>query len=49
MTERPLFYLGLLCMIIGSQLFIGGFIAEMISRSSSERNKYLISKKKNIQ
>jgi glycosyltransferase involved in cell wall biosynthesis len=48
MTERPLFFLGLLCMIIGSQLFIGGFIAEMISRSSSERNTYLIKSKLNI-
>ncbi len=48
MTERPLFYLGLLCMIIGSQLFIGGFIAEMISRNSSDRNKYLIHKKVNL-
>ncbi len=45
MTERPLFYLGLLCMIIGSQLFIGGFIAELISRNSQDRNKYLIHKK----
>jgi len=48
MTERPLFYLGLLCMIIGSQLFIGGFIAEMVTRNSQERNKYLIHKKVNI-
>jgi glycosyltransferase involved in cell wall biosynthesis len=48
MTDRPLFYFGLLCMIIGSQLFIGGFIAEMISRNSSERNRYLIQKKVNI-
>ncbi len=42
MTERPLFFLGLLCMIIGSQLFIGGFLAELISRNSQDRNKYLI-------
>jgi glycosyltransferase involved in cell wall biosynthesis len=42
MTERPLFFLGLLFMIIGSQLFIGGFIAELISRNSQDRNKYLI-------
>lgn len=46
--DRPLFFLGLLCMIIGSQLFIGGFIAEMISRNSTERNRYLIHKKVNI-
>jgi len=45
MTDRPLFYLGLLCMIIGSQLFLTGFIAEMVSRNSSERNTYHIEKK----
>ncbi|GAB4317518.1 MAG: glycosyltransferase family 2 protein [Bacteroidales bacterium] len=45
MTERPLFYLGLLAMIIGSQLFVTGFLAEMISRSSSDRNRYNISEK----
>lgn len=49
MTERPLFYLGLLSMVIGSQLFIGGFIAEMISRSSHDRNQYLIHRKLNIE
>lgn len=45
MTERPLFYLGLLSMILGTQLFMTGFIAEMISRNSTDRNKYHISKK----
>jgi glycosyltransferase involved in cell wall biosynthesis len=45
MTERPLFFLGLLCMVIGAQMFLTGFIAEMISRSSSDRNNYLIEKK----
>jgi len=44
MTERPLFYLGLLAMVIGSQLFVTGFIAEMISRNSSDRNQYQIEK-----
>ncbi len=47
-TDRPMFFLGLLSMIIGSQLFVGGFIAEMISRSSSERNRYLIHYKVNL-
>ncbi len=42
MTERPLFYLGLLAMVIGSQLFVTGFLAEMISRNSSDRNKYQV-------
>ncbi len=44
MTERPLFYLGLLAMVIGSQLFVTGFLAEMISRSSTDRNKYQVEK-----
>ncbi len=43
MTERPLFYFGLLAMILGSQLFIAGFLGEMISRNAPDRNKYLIS------
>ncbi len=42
MTERPLFYFGLLAMIIGTQLFMTGFLGELISRNSSERNNYLI-------
>lgn len=42
MTDRPLFYLAILFMIMGTQLFVGGFLAEMISRSSSERNRYII-------
>ncbi len=39
-TEQPLFYLALLAIIIGTQLFMTGFLGEMISRSSSDRNKY---------
>ena len=42
-TDQPLFYLGILAMIIGTQLFTAGFLAEMISRSSSDRNNYQIS------
>lgn len=42
MTDRPLFYLGLLCMIVGSQMFLTGFIAEMISRNSRDRDHYQI-------
>jgi glycosyltransferase involved in cell wall biosynthesis len=45
MTDRPLFYLGLLAMIIGTQLFLTGFLAELISRNSTERNKYPVKKK----
>jgi glycosyltransferase involved in cell wall biosynthesis len=42
MTQRPLFYLGIVCLILGVQLFLAGFLAEMISRSSSSRNEYLV-------
>lgn len=45
MTERPLFYFGLLAMIMGTQVFVAGFVAEMISRNSPRRNEYLIEKK----
>ncbi|MCB2221695.1 MAG: glycosyltransferase [Bacteroidetes bacterium] len=45
MTERPLFYFGLLAMIIGSQLFVTGFLAEMISRNSPDRNAYQVEQK----
>jgi hypothetical protein len=44
-TNRPAFYVALTVMIIGSQLFLAGFIGELISRSSPERNFYLIEEK----
>jgi hypothetical protein len=44
-TDQPLFYIALLAMILGMQLFLAGFLGELISRSSNDRNKYLISKK----
>jgi glycosyltransferase involved in cell wall biosynthesis len=44
-ASRPLFYLGILCIIIGVQLFIAGFLAELITRNSAERNVYLIAEK----
>lgn len=42
MTERPLFYLGLLAMVLGTQFFLAGFLGELIGRSSSDRNHYLV-------
>lgn len=45
MTERPLFYFGLLAMILGTQLFVGGFLGELISRNAFDRNNYIIEKK----
>ncbi|MDR3236720.1 MAG: glycosyltransferase family 2 protein [Prevotellaceae bacterium] len=41
-TDQPLFYLALATLIIGVQLFLAGFIGELITRNSGERNKYLI-------
>lgn len=43
-AERPLFFFGILALIVGSQLFLTGFLAEMINRNSSIRNSYLIEK-----
>lgn len=43
-TEQPLFFIALVLMIVGVQLFVGGFIAELISRNSSDRNNYQIDK-----
>lgn len=48
MTDRPLFYFGLLAMVIGTQLFMTGFIGEMISRNSGKKTIYHIKKKVNI-
>ncbi len=44
MTERPLFYFGLLAMVMGTQLFLAGFLGELISRSAGDRNHYHIEK-----
>ncbi|MBC8004748.1 MAG: glycosyltransferase family 2 protein [Verrucomicrobia bacterium] len=46
-TDSPYFYLSLTAMIIGSQLFLAGFIAELSTRNSTERNTYLIDKTTN--
>ena len=45
LTNRPGFYLALTSLIIGMQLFLAGFIGELISRNSPGRNSYLIEKK----
>jgi glycosyltransferase involved in cell wall biosynthesis len=44
-TQMPAFYLALTSIIIGVQLFLAGFIGELVSRNSSYRNSYLIEKK----
>lgn len=44
-AQRPLFFVALMMMVIGTQLFLAGFIGELISRNSPERNSYLIEEK----
>ena len=43
-TESPYFYLSMLAMILGTQLFLIGFVAEIVTRNSTERNNYQIEK-----
>ena len=45
MTDRPLFYVGIISLVIGTQLFLAGFIGELIARNSVERNNYFIEHK----
>ena len=47
-TSSPYFYISLTAMILGTQLFLAGFLAELISRTSAERNKYLVEKEANL-
>ena len=44
-TSSPYFYIALTAMIIGTQLFLAGFLGELVSRSSSDRNHYQIEEK----
>ena len=44
LTNQPLFYLSLVAIVLGVQLFLSGFLGEMINRRSADRNKYLIDK-----
>jgi glycosyltransferase involved in cell wall biosynthesis len=47
-TAQPIFYLALVSIILGVQLFLAGFIGELISRNSTERNKYQVEGKINL-
>lgn len=42
LTNRPPFYISLTAMVIGTQFFLAGFVAELVSRSSGDRNHYLV-------
>ncbi|MBL0309717.1 MAG: glycosyltransferase family 2 protein [Bacteroidetes bacterium] len=48
MTERPVFFIGLLSIVVGVQLFVAGFLGELVSRSSNDRNQYDIAKLLNL-
>jgi len=44
-TDTPYFFISLTCMILGTQLFLAGFVAELVSRSAVDRNVYQIEEK----
>ncbi len=44
-TDQPLFFVAILAVILGVQLFLAGFLGELINRNSTDRNNYLIDKK----
>lgn len=48
MTNRPIFYLGILTIIVGTQLFVAGFLGELIARNGYDRNQYNIGEKVNL-
>ena len=48
MTDRPLFYVGIISLVIGTQLFTAGFLGELIARNSTDKNFYLIEKKSGL-
>ena len=47
-ADSPLFYLALVSMIIGTQMFLAGFLGELISRTSGDRNQYSVSERLNL-
>jgi glycosyltransferase involved in cell wall biosynthesis len=48
MTDRPIFYVGLISIVVGVQLFLAGFLGELITRNAADRNFYLIEKKEGL-
>jgi glycosyltransferase involved in cell wall biosynthesis len=49
LTNKPAFYLAMVVMLIGTQLFLAGFLGEMIARNAPERNSYLVEEKIGLQ
>ncbi len=48
-TENPMFYLALVAVIVGVQLFVAGFVAELVSRNGSDRNRYEVAERAGIE
>lgn len=48
MTDRPLFYLSLVSIVVGMQLFLAGFLGELVARKAADRNQYDIAQKLNL-
>jgi hypothetical protein len=48
LTQRPSFFIALTSMVLGTMLFLAGFIGELILRNSPDRNNYLLEKKINL-
>ena len=48
-TEQPIFYVSLTSMVLGTQLFLAGFLGELISRNSPDRNLYHVEKRLNLE
>jgi hypothetical protein len=44
-TDQPLFFIAILAIILGVQLFLAGFLGELINRRASDRNSYKIDKR----
>ena len=47
-TNNPWFYIAMVAMILGTQLFLAGFLGELVLRSKREQNRYTIEKKINL-
>ena len=48
-TEQPLFFVAILAVILGVQLFLAGFLGELVNRNATDRNSYLVDRKINIE
>lgn len=48
-TDQPLFYIALVAVVVGVQLFVAGFLGELISRNSPDRNQYHIDQKLGVE